>query len=70
MRSRLRSDEPEDRAGMIGLQAAEKGNAFMYAMALSENLLCLRRADSTNVYAVELTAPQFSDSRVAPWSRC
>ena len=32
--------------------------------ALIRNLLCARTADSSDVYAIELTAPQSSDLRV------
>src|SRR6202163_641679 len=38
--------------------------------ALIANLLCLRRAVFLNICAIELTAPQLSDPRVSPWSRC
>ena len=37
---------------------------------LIRNLLCSRRAGAGGVYAIELTALQFSDPRVTPWSRC
>ena len=40
------------------------------AKALIPNLLCLGTAGSSGVYAIELTALQFSDVRVTPWSRC
>src|SRR6202140_4511917 len=38
--------------------------------ALIANLLCLRRAVFRDICAHELTAPQVSDFRVTPWSRC
>ncbi len=37
---------------------------------LKINLLCSRRERSNGIYTIELTALQFSDFRVSPWSRC
>jgi hypothetical protein len=42
----------------------------LVAKSLIPNLLCLGTAVSSAVCAIELTAPQFSDLRVTPWSRC
>jgi hypothetical protein len=55
--------EPQRKVG-------QRSMAVVVGKTLIPNLLCLRTAGSRHVYSIELTALQFSDFRVAPWSRC